>query len=313
MLQKKTEHPEEKSGLHPRNLHRKRYDFGILTSNFPELAPFVIQNPYMDDSIDFFNPEAVKMLNSALLKCYYGIDHWDIPQGYLCPPIPGRAEYIHHVADLPVLDNQGAILAGSKIRCLDIGLGANCIYPIIGNRMYGWTFAGTDIDTAAIVNVLNIIRLNPILEGAIEVRHQKNADNIFYGIMKPDEHFDLTICNPPFHASAEEARSGTQRKNNNLKGRKNSKPTLNFGGLSNELWCNGGEEEFVRKMIRESSQLQAASTWFTALISNKDHLTGINYELKKAAATEIRTIPLKHGNKISRIVAWNFSPLRNGR
>jgi len=307
MLQKKREHKEVKPGLHPRNPHRKRYDFGTLTGTFQDLAPFVIQNPYQDDSIDFFNPEAVIMLNKALLKHYYGVDHWDIPQGYLCPPIPGRADYIHYAADLLALGNSGKIPNGNSIRCLDIGTGANCIYPILGNRSYGWSFVGTDIDTTAIDNAINIIQLNPILDESIELRHQVNSGNIFRGVIKSNEHFDLTICNPPFHASAREAASGSLRKINHLKGKKSGQPILNFGGQSNELWCNGGEEQFVRQMIRESRQMPTASTWYTVLISKSDHLAGVYHELKIAEAGQIKTIPMHQGNKISRIVAWNFS------
>ena len=40
------------------------------------------------------------MLNRAILMHHYGVKSWDIPAGYLCPPIPGRADYIHSVADL---------------------------------------------------------------------------------------------------------------------------------------------------------------------------------------------------------------------
>jgi len=98
MLPKKKEHPKEKSRLHPRNKHRERYDFKLLIESSPELAQFVKMNIYNDESIDFFNPDAVKALNKALLKYFYDIENWDIPEGYLCPPIPGRADYIHHIA-----------------------------------------------------------------------------------------------------------------------------------------------------------------------------------------------------------------------
>ena len=146
MSAKKNEPFKEKPQLHPRNKHRGRYDFEKLTESNPELAPYVKLNPHNDLSIDFFNPDAVKMLNKALLKQYYDIANWDIPSHYLCPPIPGRADYIHHIADLLGSCNKGNIPSGNKIKCLDIGVGANCIYPLIGNKEYGWSFIGCDID-----------------------------------------------------------------------------------------------------------------------------------------------------------------------
>ena len=143
-LQQKKEHPKVKPGLHPRNRHLSRYDFRELVGTFPELTPFVRLNEYQDESIDFSNPNAVMMLNKALLKHYYNIDHWDLPPGYLCPPVPGRADYIHHIADLLGSCNSKIIPVDVKIKCLDIGVGANCIYPIIGNKEYEWSFVGAD-------------------------------------------------------------------------------------------------------------------------------------------------------------------------
>ena len=82
MLPKKKEHPAEKLQLHARNKHRARYDINILIHSCLALKPFVTPNKYGDASIDFFNPEAVKMLNRALLQHYYNINNWDIPAGY---------------------------------------------------------------------------------------------------------------------------------------------------------------------------------------------------------------------------------------
>jgi len=306
MLPEKKEHTKEKYRLHPRNKHRERYDFNILIDSCPELAPFVKVNQYNDQSIDFFNPEAVKMLNTALLKHYYGISNWDIPQGYLCPPIPGRADYIHHIADWLIKNNNGKIPTGSKIKCMDIGIGASCIYPIIGIREYGWSFVGSDIDKIAIGSARSIIKSNPGLKEKIELRFQTNPKRILPGIIQKDEHFDLIICNPPFHASLEEAQSGTLRKLSNLKQQKITKASLNFGGQNNELWCEGGEVRFVRDLIYQSKQFSTSCLWFSTLISRQSNLNPIYKALKKAEAIHTETIPMGQGNKISRIVAWTF-------
>jgi len=314
MLPKKKEHPKLKSGLHPRNRHRERYDFKLLKGICPELGQYVGLNKYDDESIDFFNPEAVKMLNRALLKLYYGIDYWEIPQNYLCPPIPGRADYIHHIADLLGSKNKGKIPVGNAIKCLDIGVGANCIYPIIGNYEYGWCFTGTDIDPVSINSATGIIESNPLLKGQIELRLQPNPANIFKGIIRKDEVLDLTICNPPFHASMADAQAGTVRKLSNLKQKRINNPLLNFGGQSNELWCKGGEETFLDTMIRESKQFATSCFWFSTLVSRESILTSIYESLRKDDAVEVKTIPMSQGNKISRVVAWTFlSPEQQGK
>ena len=306
MLHPKREHPKEKTRLHPRNKHRERYDFKQLIESCPELAQFVKLNIYDDESIDFANPEAVKMLNKALLKRYYDIDNWDIPENYLCPPIPGRADYIHHIADLLGSSNYGKIPTGEKIKCLDIGVGANCVYPIIGNKEYGWSFVGSEIDPIAIEAANNIITSNPVLNGKIELRLQNQPNDIFFGIIQQDEFFDLSVCNPPFHASLAEAQSGTLRKLNNLNPDKTTEPIKNFGGQNTELWCKGGEERFVRDMIRQSKLFSSSCFWYSTSISKQSHLKTIYEALENAEAVDVKTIPMGQGNKSGRIVAWTF-------
>lgn len=296
----------EKQELHPRNLHRSRYDFPVLIDSSPQLEQFVFVNPYGDQSIDFSHPEAVKALNAALLNHFYGIASWDIPEHYLCPPIPGRADYVHYVADLLASVNNNIIPTGNSIKVLDIGVGANCIYPIIGHQAYGWKFVGTDVDQRAIDSATNIAAINPALKQDLSFRLQSAPSHIFKGVVKPGELFDLTMCNPPFHSSAEEAQTGSQRKVRNLGKQKGKEIVLNFGGRNSELWCRGGEVEFIQNMIRESVQIASQCVWFTSLVSKSAHLSMIYYALEKAGVSSVRTIEMAQGQKLSRFVAWTF-------
>jgi len=267
----------------------------------------VAVNAYGDPSIDFADPAAVKTLNRALLRHFYGVLTWDIPQGYLCPPIPGRADYLHHLADLLAASNGGAIPRGKSVHALDIGVGANCIYPLIGHHEYGWRFLGSDIDPEALASAARILSSNPGLEEAIQLRLQRRPDRIFQGLLKTGETFEVCLCNPPFHASLQEAREGTQRKWRNLGrdvGGKN--PQLNFGGQGRELWCAGGEEAFVRRMIEESSRIPTQCLWFTSLVSKSSSLSGIRAALRQARVVDSRVIEMAQGQKKSRIVAWTF-------
>jgi 23S rRNA (adenine1618-N6)-methyltransferase len=287
-----------KTELHPRNRHRGLYDFKQLIQSCPDLAPFVALNRYGNESVDFTNPKAVKTLNKALLKSFYNIS-WDIPEHFLCPPIPSRADYIHHIADLLSSSN---VPQGKKISVLDIGVGANCIYPLIGHREYGWNFVGTDIDPLAVSIANELIQQNGLTE-AIELRLQKSPSNIFKGVLKDDHPmFDISMCNPPFHASLSEANAGTTRKWKNLKVKTNA---LNFGGQSNELWCPGGEMAFIKRMIEESVHVKCR--WFTTLVSKASSLPSIYHALERAKASEVRTIDMGQGQKKSRIVAWSYT------
>jgi len=297
--------PAEKENLHPRNSHRAGYDFKLLCKSSPELKAFVSVNQYDDESIDFSNPNAVKALNKALLKQYYGADHWDIPEGYLCPPIPGRADYIHYAADLLAENNNGVVPRGNKIQVLDIGTGANCVYPLIGSAVYDWLFVGTDVDPVAIRSAKDIVASNKKFQDKIILRLQSNKANIFKGIIKQGEGFDITICNPPFHASLQEAQLSTASKWKKLG--INKQPTaLNFGGQKTELWCYGGEAGFIRRMVEQSLLAAGQCFWFSTLVSKKDTLPVIYKALKNVNALDVRTITMTHGQKVSRIVAWTF-------
>lgn len=286
--------------MHKYNQHRTGYDFSALMQAHPTLSSYVRPNAYGDDSIDFANPQAVKALNQALLKHYYGVAVWDIPKNYLCPPIPGRADYVHYLADL--LAESGV---AQQVRLLDIGTGANLVYPLIAAHAYGWQCVGVDIDAKALRNAQQIIDANG-LQQQISVREQPNPGSIFKGVMLPGEQFTVTLCNPPFHASAEEALAGTQRKWRGLG--KKPPQALNFGGQSNELFCEGGEAAFLTTMIRESKFFAKQCVWFTTLVSKATNLPLVYRELKKVQAVTVKTVEMAQGQKQSRFVAWSFQP-----
>lgn len=306
MSKTKPSSPDEKATLHPRNPHRARYDFAQLIQALPALAPFVQPTGHGGDSIDFANPAAVKALNRALLAHFYGVTEWDLPPGYLCPPIPGRADYLHHAADLLASDHGGKVPRGPATTVLDVGVGANCVYPIIGRHAYGWRFVGSEIDRTALTHARRIVAANPLLTRSVDLRHQASPRAIFHGVVKPGESFALSLCNPPFHASRAEAEAGTRRKVRNLGGGKSGAPVLNFGGQAAELWCDGGELAFVRRMIAESAQNPTGCVWFTSLVSKRENLPALERALKDVHAADVRIIPMAQGQKQSRIVAWTF-------
>lgn len=298
---------QEKARLHPRNKNRERYDLKALVRTLPELKKHIINNKFGTTSIDFANPLSVKLLNKALLNHYYGIKHWDFPDENLCPPILGRADYMHYIADLLSESKVGEIPKGDKITCLDVGVGASCIYPIIGVTEYGWSFIGADINPKSLKSAQENINNNPSTKGKVEFRLQKNPKDIFRGIIGKEDKIDITICNPPFHSSREVAKQGARRKVGNLSGKKVNNPELNFAGISDELICEGGEYNFIQTMIRESKQFSKNCFWFSTLVSKQANLKGIYKLLEQTEAKQVRTIPMGTGNKVSRVVAWTFS------
>ncbi|NIZ59613.1 23S rRNA (adenine(1618)-N(6))-methyltransferase RlmF [Sedimentitalea sp. CY04] len=290
-----------KTKQHPRNQHSEGYDFGRLVAQTPDLEAFTISSPTGQTTIDFQDVTAVRMLNRALLKTHYNIDFWDIPAGYLCPPIPGRVDYIHYLADLLASSNNQEIPRGRHIKALDIGTGASLVYPVLGQSEYGWHFTGVDIDAGAIKSARKICEFNKL---AITLRRQSKPENIFHGVIQPNDVFHVTMCNPPFHSSMEQANKGTQRKWANL-GKGRSKK-LNFGGQNAELWCPGGEIKFIASMVEQSMEFADQCLWFTSLVSKKDNLQPLARILKKARVADYKVVEMAQGQKTSRFIAWTY-------
>lgn len=295
-----------KNALHPRNIHQTGYDFPKLEEANPALKEYIITTTFGTTSIDFANPKAVIELNKALLLAHYNIQNWSILKNSLCPPIPGRANYVHHVADLLATDNDGTIPTGPKVKVLDIGTGSSLIYPILGERIYGWSFLGTDIDISVLNHARSLIKNNSGLSKKIVLQLQESKDHIFDGIIRKDDYFDLVICNPPFFTSREENWQKTSKKFHNLNKGKEKLPVQNFGGHPNELWCEGGERKFVRDMINESMRYKKQLGWITSLISNKEHLKPLVATLEYNKASKIEVIHMTQGQKAVRILAWKW-------
>ncbi|RWR48677.1 23S rRNA (adenine(1618)-N(6))-methyltransferase RlmF [Sinirhodobacter ferrireducens] len=291
--------------LHPRNQHREGYDFERLFVRSPELEALTTRNPRGQTTIDFQDPNAVRMLNRALLRTHYDIDFWDIPASFLCPPIPGRVDYVHYLADLLAESNGHKIPHGPEIKALDIGTGASLVYPLTGRHEYGWDFTGVDIDPVSLKSGREICKRNGL---NIRLRRQNNPEDIFEGVVGPDDIFHVTLCNPPFHASLAEAEEGTRRKWRNLG--KGQSAALNFGGQNAELWCPGGEIGFIARMIEQSIAFADQCLWFTCLVSKKDSLKPLCRLLKKAKVAEFKVVEMAQGQKTSRFLAWTYYPER---
>ncbi|MCE0492400.1 23S rRNA (adenine(1618)-N(6))-methyltransferase RlmF [Vibrio salinus] len=305
------------SGVHKKNVHKGKYNFSELVDAVPTLKQKLKKNPKGEWTIDFSDADSVILLNKALLKTFYHINNWSIPKQYLCPPIPSRADYIHRLAD--ILQDDGSVYS-SSVKGLDIGAGANAVYSIIGASVYGWTFISSDINKPSIDNICQILNNNPTLNKAITPCLQTNPNHLFKGVVQPEVKYHFSLCNPPFHRSAEEAATGTRRKVKNLgkhgthsrfqkphahqsdKGDK----SLNFGGQNNELWCPGGEFGFVSRMIRESVRYSEQILWFSCLISKGDNVRPLRKLIEKQGADELRIVEMKHGNKVSRFLAWTY-------
>lgn len=280
-------------GLHPKNKFNNGYNFDDLSIKNPLLEKFVIKNKVDAITIDFSDPKAVKELNKSLLFTFDKLTVWDFPDENLCPPIPGRLDYIHYLADL--------VSSEENIKILDIGTGATCIYPLLGVAEYNWNFVASDIDLDSLDTAQDIIDDNK-LESKIELRQQLNEQQILKGILKDDDLFFAIMCNPPFYKSEAEAQGANRRKTRNL----GNNAVRNFSGNNNELWYVGGEKAFLHNYLYESSLFKEKSTWFTSLVSKKENIESLEKSSKKLGATAFKVIPMSQGNKVTRIACWRY-------
>jgi len=332
---------------HPRNAFQGTYDMARLTSAYPPLGPHVARGPTGRPTVDWADPAAVRALNTALLVADYRVHPSYaaiLPAGALVPPVPGRADYVHHLAD--ALRRAGALPSapvGPAVRGMDIGTGASCIYPLIAASVYGWEMIASDVNPAALASARKIVASNGHRD-LIDVRGQELSNaSIFDGVLRADERLDFAMCNPPFYPSEDAFRAENARKRKGLSkkkgaGRKGAKQRAapaeaeteggattsnNFGGTRSELWCEGGEVAFVRRIVEESRRYADRCLLFSSLVSRKEHVAEIEGFLR-AAPTKgggrrrrgvrlVRRVSMGAGRKSATLLVWSFLDERERR
>ncbi|PHJ23896.1 23s rrna methyltransferase [Cystoisospora suis] len=281
--------------MHPRSRHLGAYlDYKRLGEKYEYLKPFLTQNRHGGNHLDLRDQLALYSLSKALLMECYGLE-FDLPlaeEKFLVPCVPSRANYVHHAADLLVdveleatlylelhrpardvdrvnaLVKETAPLRGEGVRILDIGVGANCIYPLLGATEYGWSFVGTDVSERSLAVAQRNVDSNG-LGSRISLRHQPNSQCYFEGAVEAGDLFALCMCNPPFHESAAQI---------------NVCPVRSLEAQDHELMCEGGELQFIKGMIAESRRRCAQFMWFSSLVARAATIR----ELKKVMRSELR-------------------------
>eukprot|EP00928_Gymnodinium_smaydae_P037038 TRINITY_DN25781_c0_g1_i1.p1 TRINITY_DN25781_c0_g1~~TRINITY_DN25781_c0_g1_i1.p1 ORF type:complete len:377 (+),score=44.89 TRINITY_DN25781_c0_g1_i1:29-1132(+) len=295
--------------MHIRNRHRDYLDYRDLASRQTSLKPFVFVNAWGGASIDYSNQEALQELTRCLLADFYGVVGWQIPAGYLCPPVPQRADYIHVVADLLQITHDDASLSparGQGICGLDIGTGAGCIYCLLGAREYGWNFIGSDIDQESLDSAAAILARNS-METQIQLRLQADSTRMLKGVLHRGESIAFCVCNPPFHESLEHARSAASAKWRRLGRSDELEDGKNYSGKETELCCEGGEVGFILRLADESAKprFRDACVWFTTLVSRESSVEPVRRRLAELGAKRYG-YEISQGKNTKWVVAWSF-------
>uniref|UniRef100_A0A8C2K0L5 U6 small nuclear RNA (adenine-(43)-N(6))-methyltransferase n=1 Tax=Cyprinus carpio TaxID=7962 RepID=A0A8C2K0L5_CYPCA len=228
--------------MHPRNRYKdKPPDFVYLASKYPEFQKHVQTTLTGRVTLNFKDPEAVRALTCTLLKEDFGLTI-EIPLERLIPTVPLRLNYIHWVEDLT-----GG--QGNPRRGIDISTGASCIYPLLGATMNGWFFLATEVDDICFNYAKKNVEQNHLAE-LIRVVKVPQKTLLMDALKEESIVYDFCMCNPPFFANQLEAKGVNSRNS-----RRPPPSSINTGGVT-EIMAEGGELEFVKRIIHDSLQLK---------------------------------------------------------
>lgn len=289
--------------LHPASPFNVPYDLPALCSVEPALQAYVYTTKRGEQSVRFEQPAAVRLLNQALLRHHFALRWYEVPATALCPAVPGRLDYLLYLQDF-LCQLHGKKPKTKQFRLLDIGCGANLIYSLLAVQACRWQVVASDISATSLKHAQRIVDENQ-LQSRIELRLQTQPKSIFQGVISANDQFDLTVCNPPFHGSAAEAAQATARKQQNL-GMAEQSNVLNFAGQDHELWCEGGEAEFLRRMIDESTLVANQVAWFSSLVSKEKNLPALQRHLTQLGCVAQQVIEMEQGNKLTRVLLWSW-------
>lgn len=279
--------------MHPRNRYKdKPPDFAYLASKYPEFQQHVQTSLVGRPVVNFKEPEAVRALTCTLLKEDFGLTI-EIPLERLIPTVPLRLNYIHWVEDLT--DGQKQLRRG-----IDIGTGASCIYPLLGATMNGWYFLATEVDDICFDyakknveqnNMSDLIKVVKVPQKTLLMDALKEETEIIY---------DFCMCNPPFFANQMEAKGVNSRNS-----RRPPPSSVNTGGVT-EIMAEGGELEFVKRIIHDSLQLKKRLRWYSCMLGKKCSLAPLKEELRKQGVPKVTYTEFCQGRTMRWALAWSF-------
>ncbi|NXU75968.1 MET16 methyltransferase, partial [Oreotrochilus melanogaster] len=253
-------------------------------------------------SLNFKDPEAVRALTCTLLKEDFGLTI-DIPVERLIPTVPLRLNYIHWVEDL--IGHQDADKQVLR-RGIDIGTGASCIYPLLGATLNGWYFLATEVDDMCFNYAKKNVEQNNlsdlIKDSCFLLVVKVPQKTLLMDALKEESEivYDFCMCNPPFFANQLEAKAINSRNP-----RRPPPSSVNTGGIT-EIMAEGGELEFVKRIIHDSLQLKKRLRWYSCMLGKKCSLAPLKEELRIQGVPKVTHTEFCQGRTMRWALAWSF-------
>lgn len=294
--------------MHPKNRYRyEKPNFQLLAEIYPSLSRYVVQKERVanDDALifDFKDWDACRELVKVQFKHDFGIT-WTVSKPYLIPPIANRLNYICFIHDLLLLwSPEPRTRASYEWKILDVGCGANLVYPLLGAAYFGWSFVGCDISSDALrlavgnrdanTSIAPLIMLRKVEKQSCQGAHDTGGGRGIIGscVLPEDGVFDACMCNPPFFSDVNEM---------------GQNPQTDYGGTLMEMIYPGGEEKFVTEMIQDSLGHKASVAWFSTMVGKKRTFKVAKKLLYSLGNNVIRTSELVQGVTHRWVISWSF-------
>ncbi|KAH9889603.1 hypothetical protein F4778DRAFT_383775 [Xylariomycetidae sp. FL2044] len=283
---------------HFASLYTKEIDFRSLGERDEAFAAVLKET----SQLDFSDPGSVMQLTKTLLKVDFGL-HIELPMDRLCPPVPNRHNYILWLKDL--LDSSSPSYEDMyeperSVMGLDIGTGASAIYPLLGcSQRSSWSFIATDVDGKSLEYARENVDMNE-LQDRIRLVERRVTDECLIPLDELGiESLHFVMTNPPFYSSEAELLE--------LARQKGRPPNSVCTGVSTEMVCDGGEIEFVRRIIRESLRLRERVQWYTSMLGKQSSLDALIRTLKAHEIDNYAVTSFRQGNKTRRwALGWSL-------
>ena len=346
--------------------HRNPY----LRLPWAELRCEPLLAPFFSDvgTFRFGAPGALRELTAALLARDWAVRGWVCEPGRLCPPLPGRLNYVLWAEDLVAATELSALASHDNLKAdsmpsaallpqhravIDVGTGASAILSLLATRVTGWPVAATELDTTSLRSAReNVVRARlashitvlattddsaSLLGSALTAAEAFLVPAISRGDASdcpppqlPPYSVAMTLCNPPFFRSWEEARASMDRARpaatagggsgsavcNDNNDDDASAEAVSLGeiaacdGAAHEMACVGGEEAFVGRLIDESAAADARTRvlWFTSMLGKQTSVAPVVAHAVRAGACAVRSAALVQGRTRRWAVGWSFAP-----
>ena len=270
---------------HPRNPYKAGLgDLDALAETDTDFAAIAKRKENGKITTDWSDREYTRKLMKSVIKRDFGLD-LQSPKGSLAPALTNKLNYLLWIEDLAKLNNI------QDVQGIDIGSGAALYFAAIAVKHFNWSMLATESNQEDYEMALQNLKYNS-LESKLKVVKTDMHSELF----KIGEHsYFFSLCNPPFYEVNEERREREDIE----------EPT----GRHHEIATDGGEVEFVAKMIKESIEIQDKVKVFSSLIGHKRNVQVLKDLLATVQAVQATTVTeLCQGRTMRWVLAWTFDP-----